>query len=306
MKCLNPVSRQNASNPLARGFTLIELLVVIAIIAILAAMLLPALGKAKQKTQGISCLNNLKQVMLGWQMYTHDNNDRIVYALHGGGAQNGAGYNLPGSNIHVDGWVEGWLDWSTGPDNTNLTFLTTEKHALLANYVGHSKNVFKCPADHFMTGAQGALGWSGRARSISGNICVGEGNYEQGPTDPIYKHVKKNSDFLFPPPVDCWVFVDEHPDSINDAGLFSPHQTSWIDMPASYHNGACGVALADGHAEIHKWKASLSDLSVQHVGAVANGQYSVGPLPPYVVRTPSDLDISWFSYRCPRNSAASY
>ncbi len=298
-------SRQRSNSA---AFTLIELLVVIAIIAILAAMLLPALSKAKQKTQGISCLNNLKQVMMGWQMYNQDNNDKIVYALHGGGAQGGAGYTLqaPLPPIHVDGWVEGWLDWSTGTDNTNTLLLTTDQHALLGNYCARSKNVFKCPADKFMTGAQAALGWSGRCRSISGNICVGEGNYEAGPTDPIYKHVKKSSDFVYPPPVDSWVFVDEHPDSINDAGLFSPHQNSWIDMPATYHNGACGVAFADGHGEIHKWKASLSDLSVQHVGAVPNGQYSVGPLPSYRLRTPKDADISWFSYRCPRNTPAYY
>src|SRR5215469_5440884 len=113
MKLLKSVSRRNASGPLARGFTLIELLVVIAIIAILAAMILPALGKAIQKTQGISCLNNLKQIMLGWQMYNHDFNDRIVYALHGGGAQGGAGFVLPsgpGAGSRVCGFVEGWLD----------------------------------------------------------------------------------------------------------------------------------------------------------------------------------------------------
>ena len=83
--------KRSPASGLKRGFTLIELLVVIAIIAILAAMLLPALTKAKAKTQGISCLNNLKQLMLGWQMYIHDYNDKIVIATHGGAAAGGAG-----------------------------------------------------------------------------------------------------------------------------------------------------------------------------------------------------------------------
>jgi prepilin-type N-terminal cleavage/methylation domain-containing protein len=299
---------ERGSKPLAlkpslgnRGFTLIELLVVIAIIAILAAMLLPALARARLKTQGVSCMNNSKQIMLAWQMYLQDNNDKIVPAFHGGKAQHGNFDPKIGP-----GWCEGWLDWSTGSDNTNINFLTTDKYARLGNYVGRSKNVFKCPADKFMTGAQAARGWTGRCRSVSGNICVGEGNYEEGPTDAIYKHCKKTTDFLYPGPAEVWVFTDEQPDSINDAGLFSPHQTSWIDMPAVYHGAACGVAFADSHAEIHKWRASLSDTKAQHVGAVPNSEGSVGPLPPLTVRRPVDADISWFSYRCPRVGPRSY
>jgi prepilin-type N-terminal cleavage/methylation domain-containing protein/prepilin-type processing-associated H-X9-DG protein len=290
MNSLKPASRRRFG-----AFTLIELLVVIAIIAILAAMLLPALGKAKQKTQGIYCINNLKQVMLGWQMYAHDNNDRIVVALHGGEAQGGAGDPVFGV-----GWVEGWLDWTLSTDNTNTLFLTTDRYSKLSQYVGRNKSVFKCPADNFATGAQRSLGWGTRCRSLSGNINVGEGNYSAGPTDPLYKHLKLMGDFVYPPPVDNWVFADEHPDSINDAGLFNPHQTAWIDVPATYHNGAAGFSFADGHAEVHKWRDSLSSGRASSVQYTDIGVISASP------SAGRDRDISWVSYRGGRVNGNSY
>src|SRR6185503_15945191 len=120
------------------------LLVVIAIIAILASMLLPALAKAKTKAQGIMCMNNLKQVMLAWQMYQLDNDDKIVESYHGGGtlafAQDPK--NAP--------WVIGWLDWGTSPDNTNVLYLIDPRYSKLAKYFGNSKNVFLCPADKYV------------------------------------------------------------------------------------------------------------------------------------------------------------
>lgn len=265
-----------------RGFTLIELLVVIAIIAILAGMLLPALAKAKSKAQGILCMGNTKQLMLAWHMYNGDNEDRVVMSFHGGNtlaeAQNAR--NAP--------WVIGWLDWGTSQDNTNTLYLIDERYSKLAKYFGNTKNIFKCPADKYLSPAQKNKGWAQRVRSLSGNIGIGEGNAETGPWESIYKHIKKTSEFIYPGPSETWVYLDEHPDSINDAGFFNPRANSWIDQPATYHNGASGFSFADGHAEIHKWAGSLKQLRAQKI-KLSNGLD--------VPATAGDADIRWLSYR---------
>jgi prepilin-type N-terminal cleavage/methylation domain-containing protein/prepilin-type processing-associated H-X9-DG protein len=271
-----------------RGFTLIELLVVIAIIAILAGMLLPALAKAKTKAQGIMCMNNTKQLMLAWQMYVTDNNDVLVGSYHGGEAQGGAA----GLDPRKSPWVSGWLDWTTRQDNTNTLFLTDQRYARLARYLANNKNVFKCPADVYLSPSQRRLGWPGRVRSLSGNIGIGEGNATSGPWDgSIYKHIKKMSDFIHPGPSETWVYLDEHPDSINDAGFFNPYATEIVDLPASYHNGAAGFSFADGHSEIHKWIGVVKN--AQGGKVIARDGYTTGRFGARV----GDPDIAWLSYR---------
>lgn len=247
------------SDYLSRAFTLIELLVVIAIIAILASIILPVLQKAEERAINIGAVNNVRQLVIAWKMYSTDNanylpqnrssnNHPTWCAGEMRGAQNGTAPSI------------GAAPYGAAEDYTNVALMMDTRFSQMGDFAQNAK-VFLDPGDISTWQNPGGANYR-RVRSFSMNCALGADTKDDGsPLGPTttWRYYYKDSDIIAPSPSDLWVFLDEHPDSINDSYFdfqmpLNANLTKYIDMPAAYHNGSCAFAFADGHAELHRWR----------------------------------------------------
>ena len=245
--------RQVQSGPIA--FTLVELLVVIAVIAILASLLLPALGKSKMKAEGITCASNIKQLSLAWQLYADESADLLVN-----------NHGVPETLARRDTWANNVQDWVDGEDNTNLIYLSDSK---LGPFANRSTRIYKCPSDR-EPAANGQ-----RIRTMSMNAMVGNPGELTNRFNPLYVQFYKNAEV--PNPSAVFVFLDEHCDTLNDGFFVNRLEDySWGNVPGSYHNGAVNLSFVDGHLESHRWIVP-DTVRAPHQGAARGGFPAVPP-----------------------------
>ena len=247
-------SRRPASGS---GFTLIELLVVIAIIAILAAMLLPALSRAKLKAQGVQCMNNHRQLSFAWRMYTEDNNDTLLYA-----SADVSNLNNPAHPSWAATWVTGKMDFNAGNPSNYDPAIDIYKSPMWP-YCGKNLGIWRCPADR--SGVTVAGQFRLRIRTMAMNAFLGGFGGQAITTGGMipFRVYLKFSQLSVPGASQVFVFLDGREDMINWGNYLqnmagyqppAPAAYGWVDMPGWYHGNAGGLSFADGHSELRRWK----------------------------------------------------
>lgn len=227
------------------GFTRTELLVTFATLVLLAAATRPVWGNGGL-SKSLLCLDNLRRLQGAWLLYTTETAGVLPGNYHG--------LFVPDADAPERPWATGWLDWQTRPDNTNTTYLTEPRYASLAVYLNRDATVYKCPADEYLSPTQLAQGWAARVRTYSMNCFMGTGNQISGPLNFSYTIFRKLADFRKLSPQQAIVFLEEHPDSMNDPLFFAPNSNqNWPDVPGALHEGATWLTYADGHVETRRW-----------------------------------------------------
>jgi len=271
-----PVQSQSPS-----GFTLIELLVVIAIIAVLAALLLPAVSNSKEQGYSIRCMNNSRQLGLAWIMYADDHDGKLAPNCSG---------SRSGSDEFSPSWAGGWLDFSGSFDNINVAYLvdsTYRNGAKLGPYV-QNPTVYRCPADRSQARIYGKN--YNRVRTYSMNSYVNGIGWHRPLGDwqrTQWTTFRRYSDIVRPAPSHLWLMMDEREDSINDGYFsFDVGEGKIVDYPGSYHGGSANINFADGHTEKKKWYDSRTKPVLEN-----------GELIELNVPSPENIDIQWLENR---------